>query len=231
MADIAIVGAPFADGADNGGDVTLTLPSGMQLRDVVLVFGGHTHRAGSPLGPSTLGYTECVTPHTAAAPNFGAWCKVMGSSPDADVVLFGSGNAVDSCVYAGWVFRGVDPSVIFDATATVSGPTTGTNPDSPEIVTVTAGAWVLTVAGSVVGDTEPGTPTDYENLAFDFQTDGTSFTAAGATRLLVAAGAEDPGAFPTWSSGDWYAITLALRPSLGGSGGAASGLLTIGAGS
>jgi hypothetical protein len=208
--------------------VTLTLPVTIAAGDVVVVFGGHHHRDGSSVGPSTSGYTPAFTPHTAATPDFGAWYKVMGASPDADVVLFGSGQATDAAAYGGWVLRNVDTTSVLDATPTTSGPGATANPDCPAITTVTDGAWVLAVAGDRFADASTGTPSNYENLAAAFGTDGVSFTVAGATRVKTTAGAEDPSAFPSWASGGWYAATLAIRPYTSTNGG--TGLLTAAAG-
>jgi hypothetical protein len=225
---IELVGSVLTGNANNGGDVTLTLPVGITANDVVVVFGGHPHRAGAPLGPSTSGYTAAFSPFNTQTPNFGAWYKVMGGTPDASVVLQGTANTSDGVAYGGWVLRGVDPNTVQDAVAVTVGPTASTNPDAPSITTVTPGAWVLVMACSNANDPDPGTPTDYENVVGGVGVDGVNTSIGGATRLKATAGVEDPPAFPSWGSGVWYAATLAIRPYTSTNGG--TGTLTAAAG-
>jgi hypothetical protein len=210
---ISLVGSPLTGAVINGGDVTLTLPVDIEEGDVVVVFGGHPHRVGAPLGPSTSGYEEAFDPFDTQSPNFGAWYKVMGASPDANVVLQGTANVEDMVGYCGWVLRGADVSQILDTLAVTVGPTTSTNPNPPTITTVTGRAWVLAMAISTATDGSPGTPTNYDNVTFTSGAiDTVNVSVAGATIVKDTAGAEDPPAFPSWSSGTWYAATLAIRP-------------------
>lgn len=195
----------------NGVNVTITFTSTPQEGDLVLVFGGHPHQAATNLGPSTAGYTAIAT-HTAAAPNFGAWYKVMGSSPDTSVVCYGSGNALDGTAYACYVIRGADPDSPFDATATTAGPTTSTNPDPPSITTVTNNALVIAMSGSQVTDATPGTIASYHATISGTANDSNDITVGGAMRIKASFGTEDPGAWSTWSSGANYSITVAIRP-------------------
>ena len=205
-----ISGGAINGSVTNGNNVTLTFPVGVQQGDVVIVYGGHPFRSGAPLGPLTAGYTV-IASHTAAAPSFGAWYKVMGASPDANVVGRGTGNTADATAYGAYILRGVDPS-IFDQTAVTVGPTTSTNPNPGSIITQTSGAWVLALAGSQVIDASPGTPTNYTNLNTKSGNDSNDITIAGVTREIASPASEDPPAYPTWSSGAWYAITIALKP-------------------
>lgn len=198
-------------GAANGGNVTVSLPVGTAQGDYVIVIGGHPHREGSSLGPSTSGYTPIFSPFATQSPNFGAWYKLMGASPDSQFVGFGTGDASDSAAYSGWVLRGV-AAIVIDTTPTTTGPTTSTNPDAPAITTVTDGAWVLTIAASTVVDGTQGTPSGYENFINASGIDTNNISVAGATIVKASAGAENPGEFPTWSSGTWYAATIAIRP-------------------
>jgi hypothetical protein len=230
MAEIELVGSVLAGSTNNGGDVTLTLPAEITAGDTVVVFGGHPHRAGAPLGPSTSGYTQAFTPFNTQTPNFGAWYKVMGSSPDANVVLQGTANVNDGVAYGGWVLRGTDTSTVLDAAPTTAGPTSSTNPDAPSITTVTPGAWVLSIACSNANDGNSGTPNNYENVTSAAGVDGVNTSIGGATIIKATPGAEDPPAFPSWGSGVWYAATLAIRPASDGYSQGGTGVLTDAAG-
>jgi hypothetical protein len=217
---IALRGTGKSGNATNGGDVTLTFDAGAgapQTGDYVVVFGGHGTTVTTLLPPGAAApndgtYTQ-VGIHTGSAPVFGAWIKKMGATPDTQVVGSGGGNASDAVAYGAWVISGVDLSTPQDQTATTAGPTTSTNPNGASITTVTDNAWVLTMAGSVVNDGTPGTISGYTNQKNANATDTSPFTTSGMTKLVAAHGAEDPGAYSSWSSGAWYAITMALRPA------------------
>jgi hypothetical protein len=195
----------------NGGNITLTFPAGIAQGDVVILYGGHPFRSGAAIGPSTAGYTQIVL-NNAAAPGFGVWYKVMGSTPDTTVVGQGTGNALDATAYAAFILRGANTSSLFDQTTTTAGPTTSTNPDAPAITTQTNGAWVLDLAGSQVVDTSPGSVTGYSNANTASGNDSNDISIAGATKEVATAGTENPAAWSAWSSGAWFAVTVALKP-------------------
>lgn len=208
---ISIVGVGQGGNNINGGDVTLTFNVAPIAGDVVYVFGGHG-AATNTIGPSTAGYTALVS-DTSTTCKFGVWRKVMGSSPDTTVVCQGGGNAADAVAYCSLVLRGVDTSTPEDATTTTA-TGSSTNPDPPSITTVKSGAWVLALSSSVVNDTTPGTITNYVNTVSSTATDTNPFTTAGATRSIAAPGAENPAAWSTWSTGVWFAASVAVRPAL-----------------
>jgi len=107
----------------------------------------------------------------------------------------------------------VDTATFNDATATTAGLTNSTNPDAPSITTVTNNALIIAVAGSKVLDTTPGTVSGYSNQINIAGNDNTDITVAGATFEKITAGAENPAAWSSWVSGNWYAITIAVRPA------------------
>lgn len=207
---ISIVGVGQGGNAINGGDVTLTFNVAPIKGDVVYLFGGHGAGTNT-IGPSTAGYTALIS-DTSTVCKFGVWRKVMGSSPDTTVVGQGGGNASDAVAYCSFVLRGVDQNTPEDVTTTTS-TSTSVNPDPPSITPITNGAWILALASSVVNDATPGTITNYINTVSSTATDTNPFTTAGATRQ-VANGAENPGAFSSWSSGVWFAASVAVRPAL-----------------
>jgi hypothetical protein len=215
MAITLVTGGAVASQAGNGGDVTLTFPVGIAQNDVVIVFGGHSNRAANTPGPETGGYAS-LAQYTTASPFFDVSWKRMGAVPDANVVCHGTGNTADAAAYGCFVLRGVvtSGSPLDQAVATV-GPTTSTNPNPPSIVTQTAGAWVLALAGSAVNDASPGTITGYSNHIQGAGNDtGEDYSCAGATREIASPGTEDPGAWSSWASGAWYAASVAIKPAL-----------------
>ncbi len=209
---ISIVGTPQVGNAANGSNVTLTFSTAPQEGDYVVVYGG-TGGNAAPSAPGT-GYSQIAlySGNTFNAA-FGVWIKKMSASPDSSVVCNGNGNVQSSTAYGCYVFRGVDLTTPQDATATTAGMTTSTNPNCPSITTATNNAWVLALAGSSVNDATPGTVSGYSNQYTTVGVDNINISIAGATFEKTTAGAENPAAWSSWSSGDWYAVTVALRPA------------------
>ncbi len=210
---ITIVGTPQVGSAANGADVTLTFSTTPSQNDVVIVFGGHSYGFGGAATAPGTGYTQIGLYSAANTLFFGAWYKRMGASPDSTVVCKGSGLSSDSVAYGCYVLRGVDTTTAMDAAGTTAGPSLSTNPDAASITTVTDNAWVIPVAGSKVNDAAITAPSGYSNHYTINQTDSSSMTVAGATLKKTTAGAENPASWTNWATGNWYAITIAVRPA------------------
>lgn len=208
---ISLIGTPQSGSNTNGGDVTLTFDVAPSQNDVVVVFGGY-ETASAAIGPSTAGYTNVVAQLTGTH-GLSLDYKVMGASPDTTVVCQGGGAAADAVVYVAYVLRGVDTGTVQDAAPTPTSASSGA-PDPLTITTVTDGAWVLAFAVSKVNDATPGTISGYSNHVSGNATDTNPYTAAGATKLVATAGAEDPGAWSSWASAGWRARTWAVRPAV-----------------
>jgi len=200
--------------SNNGGDVTLTFDTITPPLedDIIVVFGGHGSTVTTLSAPTVGTYTQ-IGIHTGTAPIFGMWFQRMGATPELTLVGDGGGNSADGVAYCCWALSGIDTVTAQDATATTAGPTTSTNPDPASITTANANAWVVPTAGSEVRDTSPGVPSGYTNGIDANRNETVDFTTAGATFENPGADAEDPGAWPTWDSGAWYAITAAFRPA------------------
>jgi hypothetical protein len=211
MAISLVSGGALAGAINNGGDVTLTFPGGIAQDDVVVLVGGHFARASTPIGPSTAGYTQRYL-NTTTNPWFGVWTKVMGASPDATVVGQGSGNAADSTAYACHVLRGVHTDILDQTIAAANA--TSTNPDSPAVVTQTANAWVLSAAISIVNDGTITEPTNYVNKANANFNDTNAATIGIASREIASPASENPAAWTGWSSGAWWAVSVAIKAAL-----------------
>ncbi len=211
---ISVVGTPQVGNAANGADLTLTFDVTPSENDVVIVYGGASYfNTSNPTAPGS-GYTQIALYSNASSLWFGVWKKRMSASPDSSVLCRGNGAGNSAAAYGCYVWRGVDTTTEEDATATTSGPTTSTNPDCPSITSATNGAMILALAGSVVNDATPGTVSGYSNQYTTVGVDTISITVAGATFEKSTAGAENPAAWSSWSSGKWYAVSVALRPAV-----------------
>jgi len=213
--NITMVGTAQSGTAANGADVTLTFDVTPQQNDVVILWGGIG--GTGTFGPVTAGYTAIIT-DSATAPRGGMWYKVMGSTPDTNVVGAGSGSASNAVVYGSVVLRGVDTANVLDvaATGTFDGATT-TAPDSPSITTVTNNAWIIAAAVKRGANSTPGSISGYTYLAGGAATDTNRVSSHAAYKVKTTAGADDPAAWSTWTgetgAGNWDAFTAAIRPA------------------
>jgi hypothetical protein len=213
LATITVRGTPQSSGGAgvDGNDITLTFDEAPQEGDVVLVFGGHGDTVTTIDAPGS-GYTE-IFKNEGTKPIGGVWYKVMGSTPDTDVVCRGGGNVNDAVGYGAIVLSGVDTSNVLDVPITTASGSTPAQPDSPAITTVTDGAFVFSIGLNSTTDatvTEPlGYSTDFGGTGGDVA----DFSAYGAYLEIASASTENPGAWSFWGSDEWQAITLAIRPA------------------
>lgn len=209
---ITYVGGATGSAVDGADTSAIALPT-LQENDIVLVAGGHTGAASQTPGPTDSGYAEIASVALVGNKYFTVHRKRMGATPDTTVTGGGSGNANHGCSYVVMCFRGVDTTTSEDATATVA-QASSTNPDSPSITTVTNGAAVVSLAGSIVSDSSVTVPTGYGDKV-NISTSGETqdYSAAGAWITKATAGAENPAAWASWASGIWGAATVALRPA------------------
>jgi hypothetical protein len=162
---------------------------------------------------TTSGYTEAYNAGNTGNITLGVFYKRMGPTPDTNVVCKGSGNADDAIVYACYVLRNVDNSVLDTAVTVATG--SSTNPNSPSITTLTNKAMVMSLAISKVSDNAVTPPTGYANQVFTRDTQVNPATLSGATIIKTLYGVEDPPAWSNWASGDWRAVTVAIRAKIG----------------
>lgn len=194
--------------ATNGGDVTITFSGGIEENDVVLVVGGHGVTTTTITGPT--GYTAIAT-HDTTAPIGGAWYKVMGATPDSSVTCSGGGNVNDGVAYVAYVFRGVDPDNVLDVAATTA-TASGAAPDAPSITPSTVGSWIVAAGMNDANDTGVTEPTGYYFPTRANGNDVADYTVAGAINPYWTSGAEDPGGWSLWATGECFSVTIALRP-------------------
>lgn len=201
---ITIVGTPQANAVADGGGLTLTFDGSPVEGDVVYLFGGTGNTAEGTNGPSTGGYTELFD--AGNGPDAGVWRKVLGATPDSNVVCQGSGNNQHATAYASIVLRGVDTTTPEDAT-----PTQDTLTSPPPITTVTDGAWVIAGGADWWSDVPTGAPSGYSNGKWAGAIDTAAISTALATKEVATAGTEDPGEFTSWAGPQW-SWTIAVRP-------------------
>jgi hypothetical protein len=217
---IVLRGTPKANNAANGGNVVLTWDTGgnaPQTGDWIVIFGGHGNAVTTLLPPGVNAVNDGsftnIAAHTGSAPVIGAWKKKMGATPDLKATCSGAGNASDGVAYIGYVLRNVDPTTSEDASATFNNASS-TNPHPNSITTVTDGAVVLAMAASRVNDTSPGTVSGYSNQITSNGNDTNPMTVSAMLKTVASHGAENPGAYSSWSTGLWNAFTIALRPQV-----------------
>lgn len=215
------IGSTVTGAAGNGNNPVLTLPSGIQEGDVVVVIGGWAQKAttGTPEGPSEAGYTRIqwfstVTTSATGWGWIGAWYKVMGPTPDSSVTGQALSVTSVSSVYHAVVLRGVDTTNVVDNQTTqfVANGATGT-PDPPTVNVESVGAWVFACGFTSVVDATATAPTGYTGLAWGSQNDTYDTSLGFAIKQATAIGIEDPGAFSGLNSGENPgAFTFAIRP-------------------
>lgn len=199
-----------ADGSASG-DTTITLPGGTATGDVVYAWYCMSQPVNTNynMTMTTAGYTELADlfADSTGDTNLGVYRKVQGVTPDSTAVFKDVDGArpTSCCLY---VLTGVNATPE-DATTTTATGGSGA-PNSPSITTVTAGAWVLSLAGRIVTNTDPP-PTNYIN----FVQDATRNLAGGATREITSPGAEDPASWASsgGSNVGWCAVSVAVRPA------------------
>lgn len=192
------------------GNVTVTFGVSLLQNDIVLAIGGS--RLSHVPSAVTTGYTDALAAVNNPTGNEELWVgyKIMGATPDTTFVGTGTGTTV-GIGYVTFYFRGEDTGTPIDtaATSAISGAAS-TNPDPPSITTVTDNAIVLAAAVSTALDSTITAPSGYSN---NTQANSVSVTVAGAWKLISPAGAENPASWTNWSSGNWIAACVAIRPA------------------
>lgn len=211
--------ATLEGSAINGGDVTLDLSAtGVAEGDVVVVFGGLPSSTLATADIETADYVEGTPFGSTSAPAIALTYgyKIMGATPDTEVVCNGGGSGTAGVAYGGYVLRGVDLTNVYDASPVTATGASG-SPDGPEITTVTDGALVVVFGGVRSNDSTATEPTGYSNKFEINANDDNDISVGGATLLKATAGAENPDAFGSFGNSRWGAVTLAFRPASAGS--------------
>jgi hypothetical protein len=205
---IAIVGTPVANGAINGGNFSVNMPTGVAQGDVVYAFLALSSAAGG--GTSSSGWTQLGATLDNTV-RLQAFRKVMGAVPDTSIAFTGTASASDCGEGMTIAYRGVNQTTPEDtARTTASG--NSTNPDPAAIVVVQPSTQVVIFAATrLVDTTGTAAPAGYGNFTQASQTDTASLTAYLADKGSVVAGSENPAVFSGVSTALWGAITVAVR--------------------
>lgn len=214
-------------GAANAGAVTLTLPGGMAVDDLIVVaYGnGDNDNTNPTLAMTTAGYTELTTATLSSPANISGEASLAifykyHNGSDTTAVCAAGGTGTDSASAAALqVFRGValvadgGPLEIPIQTATGS---TGGDPNPPAVSTFTEATSAVVIAGCVCSATAALTltaPANYTlNAVNGTGTDTFSASTGLAYRLTGAADPEDPGIFVDSGTGvGWAAATMVLE--------------------
>lgn len=143
--------------------------------------------------------------------------KVMGNPPDTycNIYVQDSTGTPYGRAHA-YCFRSINTTDPLDQGAVLYTPASTGTPNSPSITPTVNDCVILVAAGSAVYDTTPGTITNYAT-PINYSTASVSYSFSTTYRILSGGGgsAEDPGAWSSWSSGDWCSITMAIRPLVG----------------
>jgi hypothetical protein len=209
---IALRGTPTSGTAINGGDITLSMPAGLAQGDVVIV--GYFMNGAASNTTSSSGWTRIDGgPGTNRLKVF---MKVIGSSPDANIVLTGSGSAADSSTACAIAFSGVSNTVPLGFVAVTTATATSTNPDCPSITPRVPGSVSIAYAGtSVVDVTGTAAPAGYSNFTQNSSSDTLSTSSYISWKSGLTSGtAEDPAVYSGVTSALWEAATIVLSPDI-----------------
>lgn len=167
----------------------------------------------------TTGYTSTtrLTAEDAQDSASQVHYKLMGGTPDTEVVITRSGATDSGQAYTIHVFRGVDLTTPLDVTTTTAtGIDTG-RPNPAAITPSTAGAWIYIGTG---GAAATGAAFTYGDFTAVLSTvcDETSNDAVVGSGYFAGwtSGAYDPAASTTGSTSlnsSWTATTMAFRPA------------------
>lgn len=191
--------------AGAGVALTISAPASIAQNDVLYAY--IIRGAAGTQGITSSGWTRLVDLDGPGSYNFAVLRKVMGASPDSQLEMSDTGAAKAGAIIA---LRGVDTGTPEDATTTTSSNAGSTNPDCPSITTVTNNAWVLALAGGAANDASVTNPTGYSNQSGVARAFASTW---GSTKSVSPAGAENPASYTNWSTGEWIAASVAVRPA------------------
>jgi len=221
MAITFVGSATGSTGTSGDASFTITLPA-TQENDIVIVAVGWSSPSDDAPGVSTSGYTEIAEIYADdnADANLSVSWKLMGATPDTEVICLTRNSVNVDSVGIAYVFRGVDTASPIDVSATTATGTNSAVPDPASITPTTAGAFVvacgLGTASYAAGDSSVTPPAGYTNgVSIPSVYCSYGCTLAVASKAWSGSGAEDPAAWTGWTTSSldsWGAVTVALRP-------------------
>lgn len=188
-------------GSSQSTGTTITLPTGLQQNDIVIIASMSDDVAQNLPNTSWINIQNGNTNSVQYRWSY----KRMGATPDTTAT-----NLSSSSVAIAFAFRGVATTGQFDVTTPAIATNTIGMPDPPSITTVTNNAMVV-----VVGflDDDAVTATAPTNFTLARTANYGNGTVMAAYRVKSPAGTEDAGVFGGGGSDSWVAGTLAFKPA------------------
>lgn len=184
--------------------------------DIVIV----AYATGYPTSNTDVqvtGYTEIADLYAndTIDTNFGAFYKIMGSTPDTTISVSPTGGSGEGGVVAIHVWRGVNSTTPLDVATTTATGLNSCLPNPPAITPVTSGAVIIAMGGSFLGGAVYQS-SDLSNFRSDIF--GSLRVAnVGIGSKVWTGGTFDPAAWTFAGTDDtnygWCACTIALRPA------------------
>ena len=193
-----------------------TAPSAGDL--VIVSHGVASSSTAETLGINSPGYTSLsqLTADSIRISQFRVHYKVMGATPDTEVVVTQADDNTAAKVVSVQVFRGADEATPLDVSAVSATSSNSVLVNPSPITPTTSGAWIVAVGvGAHVEGTNTFSSSDLSNFITAGVSDKKDITI-GAGTAEWSSGAFDPAQF-TFSDTSktdysWAAYTLALRP-------------------
>lgn len=192
-------------GSSQSTGTTITLPTGLQQNDIVIIASMSDGTAQNLPNTSWID----IQNGTINSVNYRWSYKRMGSTPDTTAT-----NLSSSSVAIAFAFRGVATTAQFDVTTPSVATNTAGMPNPPSITTVTNNAMVV-VVGFLDDDIITATAPTGFTLArsANYGSAGSGGTVMAAYRVKSPAGTEDAGVFGGGGDDSWVAGTLAFKPA------------------
>lgn len=199
------------NGTTLAGGVSLTMPSGIEANDLLLVWGANDNTGGTNM--SISGWTNLFhTQFTGNVVSHGAWAKIASGGDTA--TLAGASQDYSATVvripknYHGVTSIGSDIKVGTAATGT------SVNPNSPSLDAGSSSQWLWFASfGADDDDNTTGwAPSSYTELALVESAQSTTSCMLGVSYRQNTTQTEDPGNAVMAASEEWIAQTIAIPP-------------------
>lgn len=206
-----------------GAAVTVNLTSlGLQDGDLVRVGVLVASNANRTVAMTTSGYTALFTPKVDTTDTYrvsaNVFEKVMGASPDGNVVVSSSGSNGSPCVVIVKAYRGARVSPTTDLTPVKTQANNGIVADPPSNTPVTAGTIIeyWGCGARVSGTTDIYTSGDIADLVSGYHDHLSHTNAWFYGSILWTSGAVDPAALTIAGSDatmSWACLTSTVSPA------------------
>lgn len=202
-ATISMIGTPTTVNLGSATTGSLTLPSGLQLGDVVFVGIGSDGAT-----PADVAGWTTISTNTAGDTQYGKlYAKRMTASPDTTFAISGVATASVGIAVA---YRNTNDLSLYEAFTYAEAATSGS--PNATVVTTTTAPHVVQAWGWVDDDNIAATaaPSGYSNLTTIISSTA-GYNMMFANKAISGATSEDPGLFTTTATDGWAAVALAIK--------------------